>query len=70
MLSLTTLPPSPSTTTRMVSGRCRAGQLREAAKQATEAAFDEAHKRATQSAHADNLLPVLLGLLLLAGLTH
>ena len=51
-------------------GRCLAGQLAEAAKKAAETALDEAHKRATRSRRADNLLPVLLALLLLAAIAH
>ena len=56
-------------------GRCCAGQLGEAAKKAAETALDAAHKRAAAQAEpasrrADALLPLLLALLLLAGLTR
>ncbi|MDO7846456.1 hypothetical protein Q5H92_08815 [Hymenobacter sp. M29] len=76
MLSLQILPPSPGTTTRMVSGRCCAGQLREAAKKATESALDKAHQRtlteaaATASRRADSIPALLLLVLVLAGLTQ
>lgn len=69
MLELTRLPAAPGTTTR-TAGRCRAGQLCEASKQATEAALDAAHARAQASRRADVIPALLLVLLVLAALTH